>query len=65
MGCNLALEFLAKQTFFEGLSKIPLAPGALPTAVSLAASFTVLFVVTWMTRDREDLDPDVKKVMDL
>ena len=41
------LEFLAKQTWFEGLPRAPLNPGALPSAVALAASFVVLFAVTW------------------
>jgi len=67
MGINLVLEFLAKQTYFESLPKPPFQPGVLPTAVSLAASFTVLFVVTWATgRDRApEIDEDVELVMDL
>jgi hypothetical protein len=37
----------------------------LPAAVSLAASFTVLFLLTWLTGKREgdDIDPDVAAVM--
>ncbi|PYQ61385.1 MAG: hypothetical protein DMF53_15180, partial [Acidobacteria bacterium] len=46
MTLNLGLEFLARQTFFPALPKPPLPPGALPTAVSLAASFAVLLAVT-------------------
>jgi Na+/proline symporter len=46
---NLGLEFLDKQTWFAGLPRPPLAPGVLPAAVSLVASFTVLFAVTWLT----------------
>jgi len=67
MGVNLVLEFLAKQTFFEQLPQPPFQPGVLPTAVSLAASFTVLFVVTWATgRHRApDIDRDVELVMEL
>lgn len=67
MGVNLILEFLAKQTYFEALPKPPFQPGVLPTAVSLAASFFVLFVVTWWTsRGREpDIDDDVELVMEL
>jgi len=67
MGVNLVLEFLAKQTFFEGLPGPPLQPGVLPAAVSLAASFTVLFVVTWATGGRRppEIDEDVALVMDL
>ncbi|HSN53686.1 MAG TPA: hypothetical protein VLT32_03400, partial [Candidatus Sulfomarinibacteraceae bacterium] len=67
MAVNLALEFLAKQTWFEALPRPPFQAGVLPTAVSLAASFTVLFAVTWLTgRGREpDLDEDVELVMEL
>lgn len=43
---NLGLEILAKQTLWPGLPRPPLPSGVLPSAVSLAASFTVLFVVT-------------------
>jgi Na+/proline symporter len=60
---NLVLEFLGRQTFFPSLPKPPLPPGALPTAVSLAASFTVLLLVTWWTRE-EPLDEDVLAVME-
>jgi len=61
------LEFLAKQSFFSSLPKPPFQNGVLPTAVSLAASFTVLFAVTWWTsRDQEpDIDEDVELVMEL
>ena len=67
MGVNLVLEFLAKQTFFEGLPRPPFQSGVLPTAVSLAASFTVLFAVTWMTGRKRppEIDEDVELVMDL
>jgi Na+/proline symporter len=67
MGVNLVLEFLAKQTYFASLPKPPFQNGVLPTAVSLAASFTVLFVVTWLTGRREapEIDDDVRLVMDL
>ncbi len=67
MGVNLVLEFLAKQTFFESLPKPPFQTGVLPTAVSLVASFTVLFVVTWVTSRHSppDIDSDVELVMDL
>ncbi|NIM01258.1 MAG: hypothetical protein GTO30_10405 [Acidobacteria bacterium] len=44
----VVLEFLAKQTWFEGLPGPGLAPGALPAAVALGASFLVLFLVTWI-----------------
>ncbi len=67
MGLNLLLEFLNKQTYFPGLPEIPFQPGVLPTAVSLAASFTVLFIVTWITGSSQgdDLDYDVAAVMDV
>ncbi len=62
---NLVLEFLARQSFFPALPKPPLPPGALPTAVSLAASFTVLLAVTAWTRRREpDLPRDILAVME-
>ncbi len=66
MGLNLLLEFLAKQKFFESLPKPPFQPGVLPTAVSLAASFAVLFLVTILTKpkDGDEIAPDVAAVMD-
>lgn len=67
MVVNFTIEFLAKQTYFPGLPKAPLQPGVLPAAFSLAASFTVLFLVTWWTGKPEgdDLDEDVAAVMKL
>ena len=41
---SVTLEFLARQTFFPALPRPPLPAGVLPAAVSLAASFVVLFV---------------------
>ncbi|MEO1086639.1 MAG: hypothetical protein AAFY88_20590, partial [Acidobacteriota bacterium] len=67
MGLNLALEFLAKQAFFPGLPKPTfLQPGVLPTAVSLAASFTVLLVWSWIwgREDGELIPEDVLAVME-
>jgi Na+/proline symporter len=66
MGLNLVLEFLAKQTYFPGLPRLPFQPGILPTAVSLAASFTVLFLVTGMTGRHQParLDDDIVAVME-
>jgi SSS family transporter len=62
---NLALEFLARQTFFPSLPKPPLPRGALPTAVSLAASFAVLLAVTAMTGRRQPALPeDIAAVME-
>jgi len=65
MGLNLVLEFLAKQSYFDWLPEPPFQSGVLPTAVSLAASFTVLFVVTWLTSAGKDdeVEPDVDLVM--
>ncbi|MEM7357206.1 MAG: hypothetical protein AAF657_40705, partial [Acidobacteriota bacterium] len=65
LGLNLLLEFLAKQSFLPSLPKPPLQPGVLPSAFSLAASFTVLFVVTWLTGRPEGdaIDEDVATVM--
>ena len=60
---NLALEFLARQTYFPGLPKFPLAAGVQATAVSLAASFVILFVVTALTR-AETVDDDVAAAME-
>ncbi len=67
MGLNLVLEFLSKQTFFPSLPKIPFQPGVLPAAVSLAASFSVLFLVTWITGKKEgdDLEDDIAAVMEM
>ncbi len=67
MGLNLVLEFLARQSTFPALPKPAFAAGVLPAAVSLAASFTVLFAVTWWTGrpEGDDLDEDVAAVMAL
>lgn len=67
IGVNLALEFLAKQDLIDGLPRPTfLQPGVLPTAVSLAASFTVLIWVTWWKGDADgDLAPDVRQVMEM
>lgn len=43
------LEFLAKQTWFPALPRPPLVPGALPSAVALAASFVVLLTLSWLS----------------
>jgi Na+/proline symporter len=56
---NLGLEVLARN------GVVVLRPGVLPTAVSLAASFSVLLVVSWMsTPDPDAIDEDVALVMD-
>lgn len=56
---NLGLEVLAR----SGVTVLQ--PGVLPTAVSLAASFTVLFVVSWLSTPKPGaIDDDVAFVMD-
>ena len=49
----VVLEFLSKQTWFDALPRPPLAPGALPSAVALAASFVVLLGWSWASPARE------------
>lgn len=62
---NVGLELLARQTFFPGLPKPPLPRGALPTAVSLAASFVVLLAVTaWTGRRPSALPEDISAVLE-
>lgn len=60
---NLVLEFLARQALFPELPKPPLPPGALPTAVSLAASFAVLLLGALLVQPRE-VDEDVAAVLE-
>jgi Na+/proline symporter len=62
---NLSLEFLARQSVFGGLPRPPLAPGALASATSLAASFAVLFVVSWLDRPRPRMAPAVRRALEL
>jgi Na+/proline symporter len=65
MTLNLGLEFLSRQEMFPALPRPPLAAGALPTAVSLTASFTVLILVTWFTgKPDARLDKDMEAVLD-
>ncbi len=63
MGLNLTLEFVARQDVLPNLPRIPLASGALPSAAALAASFAVLFLVTWLDRSPQHIDEDVAAVM--
>lgn len=49
---NLGLELAAKQTWLPGLPRPPLPEGVLPSAVAMAASFTVLLAVTIAERGR-------------
>jgi sodium/proline symporter len=61
---NLILEFLSRQTLFPGLPKPPLPPGALPTAVSLAASFAVLLLGTALSGKGKTVEEDIEAVME-
>lgn len=67
LGLNLGLELLGRQSLWPAL-RPRLAEGALPSAVALAGSLTVLFAVTgWhlvRRRPAPRLDPDVAAVMD-
>jgi Na+/proline symporter len=54
---NVTLELLARAQM------LPFAPGVLPTAVSMAMSFTVLLLVSWLSSDSE-VDEDVEAVME-
>lgn len=67
LGLNLALEWSAKQTFLPWLPRPDfLLPGVLPSTVSLAASFTVLLVVSWWQgTDEPRLADDVAAVMEM
>ena len=71
---NLGLEFFTRQTYFPALPRPPLGPGVVTGAVSLAASFTVLFAVSWWTTrksagrgrgESEEIAPEVAAVMAL
>ncbi len=56
---NLGLELFARN------GMVLLKPGVLPTAVSLAASFAVLFLVSWLSDpDNDKIDEDVAYVME-
>lgn len=63
LGLTLGLEWLARAGVFPGPW---LVPGALPGVLALAASLTVLFLVTWLDPAARDqrLDPDVRAVLD-
>lgn len=47
---NVGLELLSRRGTVDWLPETPLAAAALPSAAALAASFTVLFAVTWLDR---------------
>jgi Na+/proline symporter len=62
---NLGLEFLARQTLFPGLPKPPLPPGALPAAVSLAASFAVLLLGALVFgRGERTIDREISAILE-
>jgi Na+/proline symporter len=58
LALNLGLEFLAKRDLVGWL-----APGVLPSAVALAASFSVLIAVSWWSRP-EALDDEIRAVVE-
>lgn len=62
---TLLLEFLARQRWFDGLPRLTLPHGVMPAAVALAASFTVLFVVSWWRGPDRGIEADVRRVMEL
>ena len=64
LALNLALELFARQTWFPSWPRPPLPPGVLPGAVALAASFCVLFALSWASRGEEPLPADVAAVLD-
>lgn len=58
---NLALELLGRQNVVPS----PLPPGVLPSAVALAASFTVLFAVSWLGSGAGDaVEADIAATME-
>ncbi len=62
---NLCFEFLSRQTYFPSLPKLPFAPGVIPSAAAMAASFTVLLAVTFLDRAKPaPLDPRIEAVLD-
>ena len=66
MGVNLLLEFLNRQTSVAWLPQPAFATGVLASAVALAASLSVLFIVSWLSRvtEKDAIDNDVLAVMD-
>jgi len=62
---NLALELLTRQSYLPALAS-PLPVGVLPGAISLAASFAVLLIWSWLVPgSRVALDEDLDLVMNL
>ncbi len=61
---NLSLELWARQTWWPGLPKPPLPPGALPGVVAVAASLSVLMIWSWLATPSR-LEPDVERILEL
>jgi Na+/proline symporter len=62
---NLGLEVVARQSWLP--ESLALAPGALPSTIALAASFAVLFAVSWWSGGKAGarrIEADVQAVMD-
>jgi Na+/proline symporter len=63
---NVGLEFATRQSILDWIPRPPLADGALPAAVSLAASFTVLILISAVSgrRGERALADDVRRLID-
>jgi len=63
---NVGLEFAAKQRIVEWIPRPPLAEGVLPAAVSLAASFSVLILISALSgrRGERAIADDVRRLID-
>ena len=66
LGVTLLLEMLQSRLFSATLGNWVMATGALPAAVALAASLTVLLVLSWLTgrRTEDKLSADMVAVME-
>jgi len=61
-GLNVGFELWSRA------GSLPVAPGVPPTALALAASFGVLFLVSWLTRSPDApprLDPEIETALEL
>jgi SSS family transporter len=62
---NLGLEVASRQSLLPWLPRPALPPGVPPAALALAASFTVLLAVSWLTAQRiPELPADLRAVME-
>lgn len=59
MGLNVGLEL------WNRAGTLPVAPGVPPTALALAASFVVFFLVAWICPGSRELDPEVAAALEL